>query len=311
MTQDLFTQRLRTICADSPPSPPGHGATPERHRRLLQVALEDVSLAKLVEAHWDALAILAEAGKAPASDAVYGVWASEIPGQELTVEARDGVLRVSGTKRFCSGAGLVDRVLLTAAQPGPQMVEVDLLDQAATVKFDDSSWTAEAFRLTRTSEVRLDSTEAVLVGEGTNWYVERPGFWNGACGPAACWAGGAAGLLRYAERSRRVDPHTVAHLGAMQANVWAMEHLLDAAGKEIDEAPLDREQAAVRALTLRHLIDQLASDVLERFLRAYGPHPLALDAETSRRFAETQLYLRQCHAERDLQSLGEAWRARP
>ena len=40
---------------------PGGGRTPERYARLFDVAEEDTSLAKLAEAHWDALAILREA----------------------------------------------------------------------------------------------------------------------------------------------------------------------------------------------------------------------------------------------------------
>jgi hypothetical protein len=47
---------------------------------------------------------------------------------------------------------------------------------------------------------------------------------------------------------------------------------------------------------------------LTRFGRAFGPHPLAMDLGISRRFAEVELYIRQCHAERDLQQLGGAMR---
>jgi hypothetical protein len=41
-----------------------------------------------------------------------------------------------------------------------------------------------------------------------------------------------------------------------------------------------------------------------RLGRAYGPHPLAFDPDISRRYAEVELYIRQSHAERDLESLG-------
>ena len=48
---------------------------------------------------------------------------------------------------------------------------------------------------------------AAVLGEA-NWYVERPGFWQGACGPAAAWAGGARrpGGLRHDHPPRR-RPH--------------------------------------------------------------------------------------------------------
>ena len=89
-----------------------------------------------------------------------------------------------------------------------------------------------------------------------------------------------------------------------------MEAWLEAAGREIDREPGDRAAAEVRALTMRHLIEQAATDVLRRFARAYGPQPLAMDAECSRRYHEADLYLRQCHGERDLESLGRALKQR-
>ncbi|MGI4831023.1 MAG: acyl-CoA dehydrogenase, partial [Janthinobacterium lividum] len=99
------------------------------------------------------------------------------------------------------------------------------------------------------------------------------------------------------------DPHTLAHLAAMHANVWAMRSLLQTAGEEIDAQPDDVLAAQRRALTVRHLIEQLATDLLRRFARAYGPVPLAMHEQTARRYQEVDLFLRQAHGERDLESL--------
>ena len=71
-----------------------------------------------------------------------------------------------------------------------------------------------------------------IIGE-QDWYLTRPGFWLGACGPAACWAGGAAGLVDAALLSQRKDSHTLAHLGAMDAILWELSGLLAVAGDEI------------------------------------------------------------------------------
>jgi alkylation response protein AidB-like acyl-CoA dehydrogenase len=141
-----------------------------------------------------------------------------------------------------------------------------------------------------------------VIGE-KRWYLDRPGFWHGGCGPAACWAGGAAGLLDFAMRSKRDDPHTLAHIAAMHANVWAMESYLDAAGQEIDQNPDDYDAAKIRALQVRQLVEQACSDSLRRFARAFGPYPMSMDAELSRRYQEIDLYLRQSHGERDLETL--------
>jgi len=113
MTAADLQRRFQAVCTqtrcDQPLPLPAQGNTPERHRHLFDIALEDLSLAKLAEAHWDALAILAEAGRTPKPGALYAVWASEIPDQPLQLTNN----RLSGTKAFCTGYGLVDRALVT------------------------------------------------------------------------------------------------------------------------------------------------------------------------------------------------------
>jgi hypothetical protein len=89
----------------------------------------------------------------------------------------------------------------------------------------------------------------------------------------------------------------------MQANIWGMYSLLKQAGEEIDTAPTDAKAGQARALQLRHLVEQMGADTLQRFSRAYGPFPLSMDEETARRVQEAGLYMRQSHAERDLESL--------
>jgi alkylation response protein AidB-like acyl-CoA dehydrogenase len=296
---------MRSLIAVPMPLP-GAGHTSARHRRLMQVGREDLSLARLAEAHWDAVAILAEAGREAEVDTIYGVWASEKPGQNLSLSQNSNEFLIDGTKMFCSGAGIVDRALVTVSCPQPQHVDVDLRINRHSVIFDGSEWKTAAFSESKTASAVFKNTrvlESDFIG-APQWYLLRHGFWHGACGPAACWAGGAAGLLDYALSQTRHDSHTLAHLGAMHASVWALASYLDTAGREIDATVDDCELAHTRALTLRHLVEQACTDVLRRLPRAYGPHPLAMNESVVRRYQELDLYLRQSHAERDLESLG-------
>ncbi len=304
-------EELRQLLTQPMPLP-GGGYTAERHAVLMEAGRRDLSLARLAEAHWDAVAILAEAGRTAVEGAVYGVWASEIPGKLLAMDERDGGFVVRGVKRFCTGAGLVDRALVTVCEPENRLLEIDVRASAQRLKVDESEWKTTAFAETKTATVTFDDvpvTAESFVG-GPRWYLDRPGFWAGACGPASCWAGGAIGLLDFAMAQRRDDPHTLAHLGAMAADGWALRSLLETAGREIDVHMEDAEANLVTALTLRHLVEQAATDVLRRLARAYGPAPLAMDAAVNRRYAELDLYLRQCHAERDLEALGRQLMAR-
>jgi alkylation response protein AidB-like acyl-CoA dehydrogenase len=285
---------------------PGKGETVTRHRRLFDIGREDLSLARLAEAHVDALAILAEAGRRPDPNALYGVWAAETSDQPLRLERTLSGLELTGSKAFCTGAGLLDRALITVSGPDHRMVDIDLRAITGALSVDRTEWRASAFSETQTATVnfrRIAVAEQDVI-QDSGWYLDRPGFWHGACGPASCWAGGAVGLVDYACSQSRSDPHTLAHLGALHADAWSLRAYLDSAGREIDEDPANPGSARIRALTLRHLVEQACTDVLRRFARTYGPRPLVFDRDISRRYQELDLYVRQSHAERDLEKLG-------
>lgn len=305
MNDTELISELRSNLANEMPLP-GKGQTDLRHLRLMELGRRNLSMARLAEAHLDAVAILAEAGRSPKEDALYGVWASEIPGEALNLSASAEGFLVNGRKMFCSGAALIDRALVTVTQPEHRLVDIDLRAGANTITLDESGWKTQAFRETKTAAVTFRNTailEKEIIGP-VGWYLDRSSFWHGGCGPAACWAGGAEGLVEYASTQSRRDPHTLAHLAAMRASVWGMRSFLEKAGREIDIDPDNRLHAQIRALTARHLIEQACTDVLRRFARAYGPYPLAMNEESAQRYQELDLYLRQSHAERDLESLG-------
>lgn len=294
MTIETLIERFHSLAHVELPRP-GIGHTGARHQAIFAAGREDLSLAKLIEAHWDAVAILEEAGQKPVSDVAYAVWASEIPGRPLSLSRG----KLSGIKQFCSGSTLVDRALVTA---GPLLVEVDLNSPSARVRMEEGDWNTDAFRMTHTASVSFDECPVVSIIGRDDWYTKRVGFWQGACGPAAAWAGGAAGLVDYAFAKRRDDPHSLAHFGAMCAAISSMEYALAGVAERIDASPM--ENAMAHALEARHIVEQASSDVLRRFARSLGPAPLVKDVNIVRRYAELELYLRQSHAERDLESLG-------
>lgn len=80
--------------------------------------------------------------------------------------------------------------------------------------------------------------------------------------------------------------------------------VLAAAGREVDRCPGGAELARSRAYALRRTVERMATDMLDRFGRAFGPRPFTTDAGVSQRWADTHLYLRQHHGERDLAELG-------
>jgi len=289
---------------------PACGGTAERHRRLFEVArTHEVSVARLYEAHTDAIAILAEAERDVPVDALFGVWASEGGPSPLRYDPGSG--RLEGTKAFCSGLGLVDRALVTAEVGGEDSrvsgahrsrasVLVDTnVRPADTIAMSSAGWRSDALVDTATGTVDFHDHPGELVGP-PGWYLDRPGFWHGACGPAACWAGGAIALIDEARVRIDDDPHRLAHLGAMNATAWSLRALLTQAGHEIDREPTDRMAGERRARALRWTVERSVMDVIDRFGRAFGPRPQTESTAVAHRIADLQLYVRQHHAEREL-----------
>jgi hypothetical protein len=96
-------------------------------------------------------------------------------------------------------------------------------------------------------------------------------------------------------------------VGALQASAWGLQAILGQAGREIDADPQDSSGTArARGLMVRHLIERVCAEVLDRFARATGPHLLAYDPYIVRQHQALALYIRQCHGERDLAEIPPA-----
>jgi alkylation response protein AidB-like acyl-CoA dehydrogenase len=214
------------------------------------------------------------------------------------------VWSISGVKQYCSGAGIIDAALVTAHSPaGLLLFDMPLKVPGVTVL--ESPWASSAFSDTATGPVHFEGISMPHAGAigGPGWYLERPGFWHGAMGPAACWAGGALSLIDAAVEMNRTDPHSRAQVGALMAIAWGLETVLAKAGDEIDADPSDSGRARARALKVRHLIERWCTEVLDRFGQATGPQMLAHDPFIVRQHAALALYIRQCHGARDLEAL--------
>ncbi|NYZ62599.1 acyl-CoA dehydrogenase [Luteimonas sp. SJ-16] len=287
---------------------PGRGGTLVRWRALAALAADDVCLAKVVEAHYDAQAILADIEDGDtAPGCLYAVWAAEPPDAQtvfVTDAGRDGTGRLDGTKAWCSGADLVDRALVTAVADGRRvLVEVGLAQPGVSPSDDD--WHAVGMARVRSGRVRFDGARARQVGPA-GAYLERPGFWHGGAGIAACWYGAAAAIGEHLRTHPRIptDAHAAAHLGAIDIGLSAAAALMRETAAAIDAEPGAPHVHAV--LRLRSLLERLATEVIDRVGRALGPGPLCEDAARARRCADLTTFVRQCHAERDWAALGTA-----
>jgi alkylation response protein AidB-like acyl-CoA dehydrogenase len=302
---DTVSTELRTSAAvgDLDLPLPGGGRTAARWAALAALGRRDLALARLAEGHTDAVAILAEAGRKPVLEALYGVWAARSGGTGAMLG--DGVL--SGTVRFCSGAHRLDRALIAALDEERRsvLVEVDLTDRGIAAV--PGTWLPLGMDASDSPDVTIDDvpvTDDMIVGD-PGFYLNRPGFWQGGIGVAAVWLGGAAGVLdEVLAGVSDPDQHQLAHIGALYTAIRSAEALLDVAASTVDGDPLGDHH--LLAWTCRSAAERAAWEVLDRAPRITGPTPLCRDPRFAQRLADLQVYVRQHHAEQDLAAIGKA-----
>ncbi|WP_423920046.1 acyl-CoA dehydrogenase family protein [Frigoribacterium sp. 2-23] len=322
---------------------PGRGSTDELWSLLGSIAAVDVTVARIVEPHLDALAILGEQaatgelgeqaatgelgrpGAPRDTDRTWGVFAAEGPGMRLEAQAATGDdatpgrtggsgetdtapprWTLNGTKPWCSLAGRLDAALVTAWLPDGErrLFAVDL--RHAGVHVLENSWHATGLAAVESGPVRFDDVPATAVGEA-GWYLQRDGFAWGGIGVAACWWGGAVGIARAltaAAARREPDQIGLLAIGAVDAALTTARLALADAARQIDAGLADGAAGALLAQRTRLIVAEACESVITRVARALGPAPLALDAEHARRVADLSLYLRQHHSDRDDAVLG-------
>lgn len=284
--------------------PPGAGETAVRWRLLAAAAAGDLTAARVLEPHLDALAILHEAGW-PAPSGVWGVFAAEAPGTALGAIERDRGWTLRGRKSWCSLGGRLDGALVTAhTVAGSRLFAVDL-DQAG-VQARAGTWVSRGLRAVDSGPVDFQDVPAQPVGE-VGWYLTRPGFAWGAVGVAACWAGGAAALVdTLASRLAGRDPDAIRslNLGIADAARYAALCALDAAAAQVDAGTAVGRNGALLAGRVRAVVHGACERILGQVGHALGPAPLVFDEVHARRVADLQVYLRQHHGERDIADLG-------
>ncbi|MGY1519613.1 acyl-CoA dehydrogenase family protein [Luteimonas sp. A482] len=295
--------RARARLRKAPLPLPGQGETLARWRALARWGADDLALAKVLEAHHDALAILVELVAAPpAPTTLLAVWAAE--GPESTVVVRDGPgkPRLSGRKPWCSGARFVDAALLTASEgDARQLVLVDMRQPGVAIP--DAGWQAVGMATIESGPVEFDAVPCVRIG-APGAYLERPGFWHGGAGVAACWHGAAVEIAQRMADPARVarDPHLAASLGRVDMELGAASAMLRELAAQIDANPTQPYQREV--VRLRSVVERACHDVLDAAARSLGPGPLCRDGQHAQRCADLTVFVRQSHADRDWAALG-------
>lgn len=284
---------------------PGQGQTLQRWQCLAAVAAHDLSVCKLAEAHWDGLAILQDLQRMDchADSKRWAVWAADNPKAPLHLLQRNGEMYLQGSKSWCSGADVVTHALLTCTDENADSYFCLLDLHAPGITQDHSQWQPLGMRNVRTAQLHFTQTPVQVLGP-RSIYLERPGFWHGGAGIAACWYGAACAIAQKLRKQLVAsNPHAAAHLGAMFAQLRAVRAMFYHLASCIDEAP--GQSWTEEILALRSMMRNVATFVIEHSARAMGPGPLCTDADHAQRCADLAVWVTQQHAERDDEGLGK------
>jgi alkylation response protein AidB-like acyl-CoA dehydrogenase len=287
---------------------PGTGATGALFETLASLGAVDLGVARAIEPHLDALAILDQAQhpELATEDSCWGVFAAE-GGPPLRASIRDGGWMLDGTKLWCSLASHLTNALVTATRDDGdrQLFAVNLKQPG--VRAETEGWFARGLAEIASGPVEFSGVSATPVGD-PGWYLNRPGFSWGGIAVAACWYGGAVGIARTVFESVRArsEPGDIllAHLGSIDEALNSARRALAEGARDIDAGSATGDDGKLLAKRVRATVARAVELTITTSWHALGPAPLAQDAAHAKRVADLELYIRQHHAERDDASLG-------
>ncbi|MEO6469710.1 MAG: acyl-CoA dehydrogenase [Acidimicrobiia bacterium] len=252
----------------------------------------DLSAARLVEGHLDALAIAAELGTPDlvSEHHLAGVWAAQPTG----VRARRGASTwtLCGQKDWCSGAGIIECALVTAsAADGPRLFAVN----AGHIDVLRETWEPRGMLASASATVAFDGSRSIQPLGGPNAYVDRAGFGHGGVGVAAVWFGATVtALLGCRPVADAVSER--ARWGGARAAVEAAGARLAQAADEIDAHPCDRARAVSLAHSVRLTVSDVARSVVRLATEISGTSGLCRDSAYHQSLIDLDVYLTQIRA---------------
>ncbi len=289
----------------------GLGTSPAGAAPLLEVLRHlghgSLPLGRVYEGHVNALKLIFHHGTAAQralfaaecrAGRLFGVWNTEgRDGLRLVTVAQGRVLE--GRKIFASGAGHVERPLVTARSADGQ-VRMVVPRLAPGERADLADWRAHGMRASATGSVDftgLSIADAEIVGP-RGAYETEPHFSAGAWRFAAVQLGGIERLVdelrrHLVERGRDGDPSQLARVGqatiaAETARLW-----LGTAG-ELAEDPQAAPAKAVAYVGLARLaVERAGLDVLELVHRGIGLQGFMRTHPVERIGRDLATYLRQ------------------
>jgi alkylation response protein AidB-like acyl-CoA dehydrogenase len=281
---------------------------------LERIGSASLPVARLFEGHVNALQLIQLFGNVEQQSRCerdvqegrlrFAIWNTDAEDGALLEPDGDGY-RLTGAKMLASGAGWIERPLVTARLPDgrPQLCLVEADAGGCTV--DENVWQVSGMRASASYRISFEDVrigpDALIGGPGD--YYRQPWFTGGAVRFAAAQFGAACALFEHCrshlrQKNRGDDAHQRSRLGRMAialetGSVW-LARTADFADLALSPQASSASAAIVAHTNMtRSVIEGLCLEVLELVERSIGlsgflrPHPV------ERIGRDLRVYLRQ------------------
>ncbi len=309
-----------------------HGQTARLLRLLKHIGAANLAVGRVYEGHINALYLI----HLFASPAQRDRWYADVRERNYlfsvwNTQAGDGIhihetatahgpsFRLSGCKTFCSGAGWVQRPLITGAlhatnRQGWQMAVVPT-ERVSPIAEDNRFWQPLGMRASASFKLDftgVELTEADLLGQ-PDLYFRQPYFSGGAIRFAAVQLGGAEAIVQETHRFLRGMNRTDDLL--QQTRLAEMAYLLEsgnqwlrAAGEHTDQwlaDGTDPQTIVHYANMTRTAIEEICLRIMPLAERCVGARGLLRPEPFERIHRDLTLYLRQPAPDATLVDIGK------
>jgi alkylation response protein AidB-like acyl-CoA dehydrogenase len=315
--------RLGLLCAIFPARCGGVGLGGlELGRVLRMIGSGSLPLGRLYEGHVNSIALVLRYGRPElirlvaqeaGEGSLFGVWNTD-DSEGLRLVLQDGRLVLAGRKILASGAGHIERPIVTATdERGRRLMIMPRLSKGD--RADLSRWTAHGMRASATGAVdftgiRVEPVE-ILGGDGD--YERQPAFSGGAWRFAAVHVGGMERLLELLlihlrRAGRGGDPHQAARVGQAAIAVETARLWVDGAAAMAENFQDNRLPGQIVAYVnlARLAVEKAGLELMELVHRSVGLQGLMRPHPIERISRDLATYLRQPGPDRAL-TTAAAW----
>jgi alkylation response protein AidB-like acyl-CoA dehydrogenase len=282
-------------------------AAPTLLRVLTLLGGAHLSLARRFEGHVNAFALLWQYGvplqrqhllRYVRNGGLLGVWNAPAPQGPLRLVHDGEHFKLSGSKIYASGAGAIQRPLLTATTPDGKLLM--LWCDVTNAVIDLSDWQVLGMKATATGTVHLDGISVdrdALFGQDQD-YHRQPAFSGGAWRFVAAQLGAAGALVDFMKDAllsagRDQDPHQRARLAEAVMRLETGRLWTEKAATLAEDPTANAGEIVNYVGMARLVVEQVGLDIITLAQRSVGLRGLLESCPMERICRDLATYLRQ------------------